>query len=311
MKSKTIILSSQKKFETNSPRAILTLINNNSTTNGKIRLYNLNNLPQNSKLGLYYNETVFSANLKKEDDSFSFLFNEDFDLNKDIYCAIIDTQNKNDVVLSGGSNMAFNFEEAETEEEQDAGNNIVETNCQTCCCENCKYKEYFYSHNKEDPNIEDKQLISATTTNKEEISNEDNKVLVNSNNEELTLEEELVETQKIESEKFLELITDQLDEMFKTYPEDRQIMNIIPNSKIIKVTDDIDDSSYIVGVLYEDNKIRYLVYGVPAKYNDTVPQEFGEDYQFLPLNLDDPMSDGYFLIYQDSTDGKIVPIKVE
>ena len=375
MKSKTIILSSQKKFITNSPRAIVTFISDNSKVEGKLRLYNLSDLPPASKLGIYYNEQVYTVNLVKKDGAFSFYVDENINLDNNIYCAIIDRANKNDVVLCGGTSNGFVISSEENEEDDEGDLEDLETkqlveneirkdetsqDCENCkSCENCTYKEYFYAHHKKDDekisevNKNDKETceknevvdetskvnkvveennaninnISNEQKDLEDVLNKDEIVLVDTSDEEPfnqkietvfednkkneEFEDNTVSTQNSESEKFLKQITEQLDDMFKNYPEDNTIMQIIPNSKVIKVTDSIDESSYIVGVIYESGEINYLLYGVPAKYNDTPPKELGENYQWLPLNVDDPMSDGYYLIYQDATSGKIVPIKVE
>lgn len=348
MKSKTLILSSQKKFATNSPRAILTFINHNNKTEGKLRLYNMQELPSASKLGIYYDEQVFTANLVKKDDAWNFYVDHNFNLDKNIYCAVVDRANENEVVLCGGTSNGFvfyededdeqNLEEVETKQEIDKQPNKHEdytptvnevknkklekcTNCDTC--EKCAYKEYFYSqqnsslqdNKKEDIKVEsildsdenEKELESVSNS----IENQQETTTQNIQDFDSGVDDNLVDTQSAESEKFLHAITDQLNDMFKTYPEDNEIMKIIPNSKIIKVTDSIDESCYIVGIIYEDNEIKYLLYGVPAKYSDTPPQELGKNYQWLPLDPEDPMSDGYFVIYQDATSGKIVPIKVE
>ncbi|MBQ8430451.1 MAG: hypothetical protein IJX26_00695 [Clostridia bacterium] len=371
MKSKTIILSSEKKFISNSPRAILTFINEGSSTEGKIRLYNLSKLTDSTKLGIYYNQEIYSANLFYRHDCYTFSLDNQFNLSQNIYCALIDVENKNEVVLSGGSDMSFNFSDSlsNIEENEDietlsqendeinedlnavyqpcedineisnnsnlSANTVNENLCSNC--KNCIYKEFFYSHQKQDEvdmnneedigelnnkieieeNIETAEIkdinnndITQTqeleTNNLEEIQSTN----INEDETNVKIEDYKDKTQE-ETEKFLLSITEQLDEMFKNYPLDNVIMNIIPNSKVIKVEENLNETNYIIGVIYENDEIKYLLYGVPAKYNSTPPQELGEHYQWLALDAEDPLSDGYFLIYQDATDGKIVPIIVE
>lgn len=368
MKSKTIILSSQKKYENNSPRAILTFISDNKKIEGKLRLYNLNTLPPASKLGIYYESQVYTANLVKKDGAFSFFINENFNLDSNIYCAIIDKANNN-VVLCGGTtnNFVYYVEENESEEdvedtpsykiEEKNVNSSNETtksntekenitkeenldpknqsNCKNCAdCENCVYKEYFYNHHSKTEEIElfneDQSNTTKSNGKSQNIVNSEKDNFTNNTSYEVSedlkvncftpnsslepsenVEKNTVDTLNKESEKFIQSITDQLDDMFKTYPEDEIIMKIIPNSKVVKVTDNVDEGSYIVGVIYELDEIKYLLYGVPSKYNEPAPKELGKNYQWLPLNVDDPLSDGYYLLYQDATSGKIVPIIVE
>ena len=110
-------------------------------------------------------------------------------------------------------------------------------------------------------------------------------------------------------ENFLNEIVEQIDEMFKLYPEDNLLNSIIPDSRFIKV--DNNDQSYVLGIIYEDKMMKYIAYGVPAKYNSLPPADLGKNYQWLALNPNDVMSDGYFMIYQNALNGKIVELTIE
>ncbi len=107
---------------------------------------------------------------------------------------------------------------------------------------------------------------------------------------------------------FLNDIIYQLDEMFNIYPADDILNSIIPNSRFVKV--DIE-SPYVLGVIYEDKMLKYIAYGVPAKYNSLPPDDLSQHYQWLPLNPRDVMSDGYFMIFQDAITGTLVEINFE
>ena len=96
--------------------------------------------------------------------------------------------------------------------------------------------------------------------------------------------------------------------MFAKYPEDEMLNSIIPNSRFIKVN---NENPYVLGVIYEDKQLKYIAYGVPAQYNSLPPIDFGQHYQWLPLNPHDIMSDGYFMIYQDAVNGTLVEINFE
>ena len=428
MNSKTLILSSQNKFLSNSPRAILTIIGGNVAT-GKIRLYNLDELNEKVKLGVYYNDKVLTSKLAKVDDHYEFSLNENVNMNLDIYCALVDTGNNNQVVLCGGSYSGMYFTDEEpisplayidNEFDEKINNEIdtaiknynlddfdkhidknsndiqpkdtnpqtqkdilndylyvnnscqqdencndknpkdflstdinsdISTTCEDGNCKNCEYKHYFYNQqsNCNTPNIDNQQTsntshqydeqsklnncsinhISGDNTknsnpdNQQNITNFQSKNFDNETTNTINstaCENEIKSTAKptnsektdtAEGEQFLSSVIEQLEEMFKEYPADETIMNIIPNSKIIKVTDSIDDTSYIVGTMFDDDKIKYLIYGVPALYNTAPPKELGSNYQWLPLDPDDPMSDGYYLIYTDIKTGKQVPINIE
>ena len=107
---------------------------------------------------------------------------------------------------------------------------------------------------------------------------------------------------------FLNDIIYQLDEMFQQYPEDDLLNSIIPNARFIKVE---GSEPYVLGVIYENQILKYIAYGVPGTYNSLPPRDLGQHYQWLPLNPRDVMSDGYFMIYQDATTGTLVEINFE
>ncbi len=289
MFSKTLILSSQDKFVTNSPRAILTIIKEKNKTTGKIRLYNLKKLDNSVALGVFCEQKVFKSNLKYIDDHYEFELDDNLNIASDIYCALIDKEKNNSVVLCGGSysGMYFTDEESPFDDvdedinqqiDQEIAKDDIDDNPK---CENCEYKNCFFEQSTtlENANVETESLVETIPS-----SQQDNNYLVS--------------------------IVEQLEEMFKEYPLDEQIMSIIPNSKIVKV-EDIENTSYIVGTLFDDTGIKYLIYGVPARYNTSPPKEFDGNYQWLALDPDDPLSDGYYLLYTDITNGKPVKIKVE
>lgn len=419
MYSKTLILSSQNKFLTNSPRAILTIISGKNST-GKIRLYNLDKLNEKVKLGVFYNDKVLTSSLQKVDDHYEFYLDENLNMNLDVYCALVDTGNNNEVVLCGGSYSGLyftdeapvsplayideefddeidnaikkfdsiddtdnSFDNSTTTDTLNTINNILDNNRDSdnqieknefCnnqsnskdnhCgdCNNCQYKDYFYSSNEEQQSYKDnssdkcgqnqeskqeknnafenlgnssdipKNNTSLNTNSKNadnscfenincKLSTPQNSEKLNKNDINTTACEnqtnniceqtDNAKTNMAEGEQFLASIIDQLEEMFKEYPLNETLMNIIPNSKIIKVEDSIDNSSYIVGTMYDDDQIKYLIYGVPALNNTAPPKELGADYQWLPLDAEDPLSDGYYLVYTDISTGKTVPIRVE
>ena len=108
MKSKTIILS-QNETSNNSSRGILTLYIEDELLKSKLRLYNSKPLSKDCKLGIYHNKEVFSANMLERNGVYESSFVGDFEMDKDFYCAIIDTSNNNQVLLAGGTYSGYFF----------------------------------------------------------------------------------------------------------------------------------------------------------------------------------------------------------
>lgn len=240
--------------------------------------------------------------------------------------------------------------EAKDEElEQVIDNAMKESSCCEDCsnCANCEYKNYFYS-NYQESIIEDDMPQDKILDNDSMVNNTEDKILENNNInvEDNNIKDTNIEDNNIENNisveinsttdsneenteirnenpsqnedsslteeqsTFLNDIIYQLDEMFAKYPADDILNSIIPDSKFIKVENE-NSNPYVLGVIYEDKLMKYIAYGVPAKYNSLPPNDFGQNYQWLPLNPNDVMSDGYFLIYQNALNGKIVQLTIE
>ncbi len=306
MKSKTIILSSPN---TNG-RAILTLFEEDELLKSKIRLYNTTKLNRFCKLGIYHNKNVFSANLLEKDGVYLSSMVGEFDLEKDFYCAIINTENNNDVVLSGGTysgcffneenvfenklrtiekenpnTSLYNYEEEKIEE------NLINNSCEEDFekCKNCKYKEWFYAQQKEN-SFDEKPFNEETFYQEKTQTNE--------------FEKKEVETQ------YQQFNTPSLISHFKTifdsYPEDKSLTNLIPNGKFVKINE--NNSNYSIGAIFENDEMKYICYATLCNYNSPIPSEIGEHYQWLPLDKEDPMSEGYYIVFQDAKDLKIVEL---
>lgn len=106
---------------------------------------------------------------------------------------------------------------------------------------------------------------------------------------------------------FLNSVEDQINELLNNYEEEKALENIIPNSKFVKVNSS-GQNFYIFGVIYENNEIKYIVYGLPGEFNVKPDDEYSNYYQWLPLNSENPQGYGYYLMYQDALNGNQVEI---
>ena len=82
---------------------------------------------------------------------------------------------------------------------------------------------------------------------------------------------------------------------------------LIENSKFVKIGE--DGEQYSIGAIYANDQIKYICYAIKCNYNSPVPEELGKNYQWLPLDQEDPLSEGYYIVYQDAVDLKIVEIE--
>jgi hypothetical protein len=87
---------------------------------------------------------------------------------------------------------------------------------------------------------------------------------------------------------------------------DETLTTLIPNSKFVKINE--NQEQYSIGAIYQDNEMKYICYAVFKTYNTPAPEEIGKHYQWLPIDNQDPLSDGYYIVFQDTTDLKIVEL---
>ena len=303
MKSKTIILSSNNE----KGRGILTLFQDEDLLQCRLRLYNTPTLTRHCKIGIYHNNEVFSANLLEKNGAYESSMVGDFNIDQDFYTAIIDTANQNNVILSGGTYAGFFFNDnsvfendfsKNTNSPLENNNSMLEDNitiktendelknfdcdkndhdCDKCL--NCKYKEFFYSQ-------------------KVEIKNEEKVEEINDN-------QKLIENEKIEEKNSnVKALVNQFKYVFENYSADETLNTLIPNGKFVKINE--NENQYSIGAIYEDEKMKYICYAVMCSYNTPAPEELGEHYQWLPLDKLDPLSEGYYVVFQDANDLKIV-----
>ena len=63
---------------------------------------------------------------------------------------------------------------------------------------------------------------------------------------------------------------------------------------------------YVVGVIREGKKPKYICYGVPAEKRGEPPDALKGYCSFLPASLFDLDGKGYWMMYQDAETGKNV-----
>ncbi len=122
-----------------------------------------------------------------------------------------------------------------------------------------------------------------------------------------SIDKELKKSAKVH--KFYEMIADQLEEIFDKYPKESNLEKLIDNSRWAKVIFENDANYYVVGIIYSDDDIKYICYGVPGSYSNEPPPELLGYSQWFPVDMKDPYSKGYWVMYQDADTGENVLVK--
>lgn len=108
--------------------------------------------------------------------------------------------------------------------------------------------------------------------------------------------------------KFYSMIAEQLDELFDKYPREKNLENLVENSKWVKIKYEDNDKYYVVGIIYINNDIKYICYGVPGNYYTEPPRELKDYSQWLPTDTLSPYTEGFWVMYQDADTGENVII---
>lgn len=303
---KNIVLNG---VENDSKKAVLTLECDGETTKGRIRLYNFGIEPKGIiSLGIYQEGKVSKAGLIKA-SGMLYTFSCDCQRLTDHFsCAVINfVDGEPKPILYGNSNgytdedkifgqvmMALSqsknitevedaldkygveFEEKLKDEIDEEINKAMAQDVESCqkesCndCESCQYKKFYFSQNIE-----------------------------NQENEESSIEEMF----------YLEM-KPQLDDLFANNPSEDYLQELLPNSKWVKVKIDDNGNYYVLGLIYEEQKLKFICYGVPGVYQKDAPRELSGYPVWFPLDENKPQGFGYWLSYQDADSGESVKATV-
>ncbi len=114
------------------------------------------------------------------------------------------------------------------------------------------------------------------------------------------------EQQEKETETFYDGISEDINKLFESHEEEEFLSQIIPYSKWVKIENEDSDDYYVLGLIYENDEVRYICYGVPGIYSENPPKELKGYAEWLPLDSTKEKEYGYWLTYQDATSGENV-----
>ena len=106
-------------------------------------------------------------------------------------------------------------------------------------------------------------------------------------------------------ENYYEQVKDELEQIFYSYQREEGLEKVFSESKWAKIFYS-KDKFYVVGLIYEENKEKYICYGVPSIYSKTPPKQLEGYCSFIPLSVFDMFGEGYFIMFQDAITGKCV-----
>lgn len=109
-----------------------------------------------------------------------------------------------------------------------------------------------------------------------------------------------------DAENFFEMVQAQVDELFSKSEHFTQLESLIEDTEWIKVPYLSEDNDhYIVGKIFSEGEITHLCYGVPAENKNVAPPiNLAKYSQWLPLDVHNSDSAGYWIMYQDAQTGE-------
>ena len=199
--------------------------------------------------------------------------------------------------------------------------------CDCDRCKDCKYKKAFFENMSNQPNDLQEQLLNEpkdsenlskikeilSTATLAQDSQKENPVYVENKDNSHTSQihtGEVDQSQEVSEDKdtFYDQIKDQLDELFQNHKREETLEGLIPGSKWVKVEYEDVEGHYVVGLVYDEDTLLFISYGLPAVGPASPPPDLAEYAQWLPLGEDNE-GEGYWLVYQNAINGESIKIE--
>ncbi len=98
-----------------------------------------------------------------------------------------------------------------------------------------------------------------------------------------------------------------LDELFEKFNHVKELEKMFYNSNFIKIAY-AEDKHYVVGLIKEDQKEKYICYGVPGEYSLNPPKELQGYCSFVPVSIFNLKGNGYWMMFQSAVTGECLSI---
>ena len=96
----------------------------------------------------------------------------------------------------------------------------------------------------------------------------------------------------------------EIDGLFQKYPRDKTLNGAFACSEWVRIQGTPKAPEYLVGILREDGRARYICYALSTDDKDAPPEEIKNVCSFVPIS---PYSQkGFFVIFQSATTGECI-----
>ena len=102
----------------------------------------------------------------------------------------------------------------------------------------------------------------------------------------------------------------EIDELFEKYPRDQTLVGAFSCSAWVRVKGEENAPEYLVGIIYEEWRAKYICYALFAEDKSSPPEEIKDACTFVPVSAVSG-DKGFFVIFQSATTGECIkPQKV-
>lgn len=108
-----------------------------------------------------------------------------------------------------------------------------------------------------------------------------------------------------DSEGYYLAVKGEIDSLFAKYPADDSLKDVFAYSEWVRVRGEAEKPEYLIGVIYDDLKAKYICYALPADDPENPPEEIKEVCTFVPSSAFTD-KEGFFVIFQSCASGECI-----
>ncbi|MBO4594172.1 MAG: hypothetical protein J5697_00550 [Clostridia bacterium] len=106
-----------------------------------------------------------------------------------------------------------------------------------------------------------------------------------------------------EEQRFYSKVKAEIESTLNKYPHETVLETIFKDSRWVKINYSAT-RYYVLGVIKENGREKYVCYGVPDKFSEYAPKELDGYCSFIPLSVFDLSGNGYWMMFQDADTGE-------
>ena len=109
----------------------------------------------------------------------------------------------------------------------------------------------------------------------------------------------------VDGKGYYDAVQDEIDALFAAHPRDYTLASAFSASDWIRIKGEEGSPQYLVGVVYEEFRPKYICYAIAAEDETAPPKELGDACIFVPVH---PFDDkrGFFVIFQNAATGECI-----